>query len=150
LCAAPFAAPAGSADVTSGGVEVEKVANLVHDIVAANREAYAQIVVNRLMTQEKVIKADEHYAEKKAFLLPTHFFRLAAELSAKKNSRAIYSLQSFWAIRPQNLPKTELEKIGLARVLGGTDSFYGTERSEGAKYFIAAYPDIATNEACVM
>jgi hypothetical protein len=82
-------------------------------------------------------------------LLPTHFFRLAAELSAQKNSRAVYSLQSFWAIRRQNLPATELEKIGLARVLGGTDAFYGTEGAEGAKYFIAAYPDAATSQACV-
>lgn len=96
-----------------------------------------------------MIRSDEHYVENKALLLPTHFFRLAAELSAKKNGRAVYSLQSFWAIRRQNMPNTELEKIGLARVLGGTDAFYGTEGTEGAKYFIAAYPDAATNQACV-
>ncbi len=149
LLAAPFGSRAESVGGTGGGLELEKVANLVHDIVAANREAYSQIVVGRLMTQEKVIRADEHYAEKKALLLPTHFFRLAAELSAKKNSLAVYALQSFWAIRRQNLPTTELEKIGLARVLGGTDAFFGTEGPEGAKYLIAAYPDAATNEACV-
>jgi hypothetical protein len=142
-------ARAGSIEPAGGGLALEKVANLVHDIVAADREAYAQIVVNRLTAQEKLIRADEHYTEKKALLLPTHFFRLAAELSAKENSRAVYSLQSFWAIRRQNLPKTELEKIGLARVLGGTGAFYGTEGTEGARSFIAAYPDIATNEACV-
>jgi Protein of unknown function (DUF3365) len=149
LWAAPFAARADSLDGAGDGLELEKVANLMHDIVAANREAYSQIVVNRLMIQEKVIRSDEHYVENKALLLPTHFFRLAAELSAKKNSRAVYSLQSFWAIRRENMPKTELEKIGLARVLGGTDAFYGTEGAEGAKYFIAAYPDAATNQACV-
>jgi hypothetical protein len=149
LWAAPLTVRAGSVDGTGGGLALEKVANLIHDIVAANREAYAQIVVNRLTTQEKVIRADEHYTEKKALLLPTHFFRLAAELSAKENSRAVYSLQSFWAIRRQNLPKTELEKIGLARVLGGTGAFYGTEGTEDATSFIAAYPDVATNEACV-
>ena len=145
-----WAAPSASrADSTEGGLELEKVANLMHDIVAADREAYAQIVVNRLMIQEKVIRADEHYVENRALLLPTHFFRLAAELSAKKNSSAVYALQSFWAIRRQNMPSTELEKIGLARVLGGTDAFYGTEGAEGAKYFLAAYPDAATNQACV-
>jgi hypothetical protein len=149
LWAASFDARAGSADGTDGGLELQKVANLVHDIVAANREAYSQIVVNRLMTQERIIRADEHYVENKALLLPTHFFRLAAELSAKKNSRAVYALQSFWAIRRQNFPTTELEKIGLARVLGGTEVFYGIEGPEGAKYFIAAYPDAATNQACV-
>jgi hypothetical protein len=141
---------ASTVDAAGGGLEFEKVANLVHDIVAANREAYSQIVVNRLTTQEKVIRADEHYIEEKALVLPTHFFRLTAELSAKKNSMAVYALQSFWAIRRMNLPQTELEKIGLARVLGLTGAFYGVEGLEGAKYFIAAYPDVATNQACVM
>ncbi len=146
FCIVPGAAGAGEIE---GGLELEKVADLVNVIVASNREAYSQVVVNRLMVQEKVLKADEQYAKKKALLLPAQFFRAVAEIAGKKNSRAVYSLQSFWSIRPQNFPKSEMEKIGLARVLGGSEHFYGTETAGGSTYFIAAYPDVATNEACV-
>lgn len=149
LFAAPWGASAGGAAPKREGLELEKVADLINVISAANREAYSQIVVNRLMVQEKVIKSDEHYAENKALLLPTHFFRVVSEIASKKDSRAVYSLESFWAIRPQNLPKTELEKIGLAKVLGGTEHFFGTESADGSTYFIATYPDVATSESCV-
>ncbi len=146
FCIVPGAAGAGEIE---GGLELEKVADLVNVIVAANREAYSQAVVNRLMVQEKVIRADEQYAKKRALLLPAHFFRAVAEIAGRKDSRAVYSLQSFWSIRPQNLPKSEIEKVALAKVLGGTAHFYGTETAGGSTYFIAAYPDVATNEACV-
>ena len=143
FCIAPAAAgpDSGGGAGTDGALDLEKVADLVSVIVASNREAYAQVVVNRLMIQENVVKADEQYLKKKALMLPAQFFRAGAELSGRKNNRTVYSLQSFWSIHPQNFPKTELEKIGLARVLGGTGHFYGTENSGGANYFIAAYPD---------
>ncbi len=151
FCMLPAAAGAGDAPASGvdEGLELEKVADLVSTIVASNREAYAQVVVNRLMTQEKIIRADEQYLTKKVLPLPAQFFRAGAEIAATRNRGATYSLQSFWSIRRQNFPKTEMEKIGLARVLGGTEHFYGAENSEGWTYFIAAYPDIATNEACV-
>ncbi len=136
-------------DKIEGGLELEKVTDLMNAIVAANREAYSKAVVNRLMIEAKVLKADEQHLKKKLLPLPAQFFRAGAELSAAKNRTATYSLLSFWSIRRLNFPKTELEKIGLARVLGGTDHFYGAETTDGSTYFIAAYPDLATNEACV-
>jgi hypothetical protein len=138
-----------AADKIEGGLELEKVTGLMNAIVAANREAYSKAVVNRLMIEAKVLKADEEHLKNKVLPLPAQFFRASAELSASKNRTATYSLQSFWSIRRLNFPKTELEKIGLARVLGGTDHFYGAETTDGLTYFIAAYPDVATNEACV-
>jgi hypothetical protein len=147
FCAAP--ASAAPMDGAEAGLPIEKVADLISSIVAANREAYSQIVVNRLMIQEKIISADEAYLKKKLLPLPAQFFRASAEAAAGKNTRAVYSLESFWSIRPQNFPKTEAEKIGLARVLGGIKHFYGIEAAGGPDYFVATYPDLATNEACV-
>ncbi len=150
FCAVPAVRAADdSVHTPDEGLPLDKVAGLVHAIVASNREAYSQIVVNRLMVEEKVLKAGEQHIGKKLLPLPAQFFRAGAELAARRNARTVYSLQSFWSIYPQNLPKTELEKIGLSNVLGGTDHFYGAESSGNAKYFLAAYPDFATNEACV-
>jgi hypothetical protein len=143
------AVPAASADKIQDGLELERVTDLVNTIVAANREAYSKVVVNRLMIEAKVLKADEQYLKNRVLPLPAQFFRAGAELSATKNHTAVYSLQSFWAIHRHNFPRTELEKIGLARVLGGTSHYYGAEASDDSTYFIATYPDFATNEACV-
>ncbi len=148
FCAIPAVAE-DAADKIEGGLELEKVTDLMNVIVAANREAYSKAVVNRLMIEAKVLRADEQHLKKRVLPLPAQFFRAGAELSASKNRTATYSLQSFWSIRRLNFPRTELEKIGLARVLGGTANFYGAESTDGATYFIATYPDVATNEACV-
>jgi Protein of unknown function (DUF3365) len=145
--AASCSEPAGAK--IEQGIELTKVAGFVHAIAAANREAYSQMVVNRLTIQEKVIEANEHYAEKRALPLPAQLFRWGAELLNNQSRTAAYSLQSFWALRRENAPRTELEKIGLAKMLGGAEHFYGKESDSRTNAFIAAYPDIATNEACV-
>ena len=125
------------------------VADLFHAVVSANRAVYSQVVVNRLMLQDKVIKASEHFLEEKALPLPAQMFRLGAELAAEKNRKVFYSLHSYWPLNKLNAPGSEMEKNGLAFVTVKDQNFYGEEVIDGIKYFIAVYPDRATDQSCV-
>jgi hypothetical protein len=131
------------------GLDPRAVADLFHAIVSANRAVYSQVVVNRLMLQDKVIKASEHFLDDKSLPLPAQIFRLGAELAAETDRRVFYSLHSYWPLNQQNAPRTVTEKNGLAYVTVKNETFYGEEEIDGTKYFIAVYPDRATDQSCV-
>lgn len=130
-------------------LDPREVADLFHAIVSANRAVYSQVVVNRLTLQDKVITADEHFLDEKALPLPAQIFRLGAELAAEKNRKVFYSLHSYWPLNKQNSPRTQKEKDGLAYVTVKDENFYGDEELDGINYFIAVYPDRATDPSCV-
>ena len=96
-----------------------------------------------------MIKASEHYLKEKVLPLPAQLFRLGAELAAEKNRKVFYSLHSYWPLNKQNAPRTKMEKTGLAYVTVKNENFYGEEVIEGVRYFIAVYPDKATDPSCV-
>ena len=131
------------------GLNPRDVADLFHAIVSANRAVYSQVVVNRLMLQDKVLKASEHFLTEKALPLPAQVFRLGAELAAETDRRVFYSLHSYWPLNKKNAPRTKTEKDGLAFVTVKDVNFYGEEEIDGVKYFIAVYPDRATDQSCV-
>ncbi|MGI9423595.1 MAG: Tll0287-like domain-containing protein [Hyphomicrobiaceae bacterium] len=151
LCAVgwPVACAVGQTGGKAKGLNPREVADLFHAIVSANRAVYSQVVVNRLMLQDKVMKASEHYLKEKALPLPAQLFRLGAELATEKNRRVFYSLHSYWPLNKQNAPRTKKEKDGLAFVTVKGENFYGEEVVDGIRYFIAVYPDRATDPSCV-
>ncbi len=131
------------------GLNPRDVADLFHAIVSANRTVYSQVVVNRLMLQDKVLKASEHFLKEKTLPLPAQIFRLGAELAAEKNRKVFYSLHSYWPLNKLNAPGSEMEKKALAFVTVKDENFYGEEEIDGIKYFLAVYPDRATDQSCV-
>lgn len=138
----------GSGDKT--GVAPQDVTDMLHTVMASDRTVYTKLVVNRLMLQDKVIKASEHFADEKALPLPAQMFRFGAELAAEKSDKFSYSLQSLWPINKQNAPRTDVEKAGLAFVAENKGkNFYGEEELGGKKYFTGVYADIAVADACV-
>jgi len=152
ICAATFgvATAVGQDTVDKDkGLDPRAVADLFHAIVSANRAVYSQVVVNRLMLQDKVIKTSEHFLEEKALPLPAQLFRLGAELAAETDRRVFYSLHSYWPLNKKNAPRTETEKNGLAFVTVKDTNFYDHEVIDGITYFIAVYPDRATDQSCV-
>ena len=134
---------------TGKKLDPREVADLFHAIVSANRAVYSQVVVNRLMLQDKVINASEHFLKEKGLPLPAQLFRLGAELAAEKDRRVFYSLHSYWPLNKQNAPRTKTEKNGLSYVTVKDKNFYGEEEIDGVTYFIAVYPDRATDQSCV-
>ena len=139
--------------VAGGGggsaVTPQQMADAVHTVLEADRTVYTQKIVNRLVQEEKVIKASEHWKDDKALLLPAQMFRAGAELVQKKDSGFNYALLSSWPINSQNKPKTEVEKEGLEAIVDTGNPFYKEETLGGKRYFTALYPDKAIAQACV-
>ncbi len=134
------------------GVSYEKVADFLHMVLENDRTVYTRNVVNRLVKQEEVIKASEHWKDEKALPLPAQMFRMGAEMTAEKTSAFSYSLQSLWPINKANAAgQTEMEKKGLEFINenGGKEPFYGEEELGGKPYFIGVYADVAVAPVCV-
>lgn len=133
------------------GLAPKQVADMLHAVMAADRTTYARKVINRLVKEEKVIKASEHYEDDKALPLPAQMFRMGAELVTDKDIGFTYGLLSEWPINKQHAPKTDMEKKGLEfiKTNGGTEPYYGEETLGGQKYFTALYADIGVAAACV-
>src|SRR5690554_3082915 len=55
-------------------VPLQEVADMLHAVMESDRTVYTQMVVQRLQNEEKVIRADEHFLDKKALPLPAQMF----------------------------------------------------------------------------
>jgi len=139
-----------SNSTASTGISPQVMADSLHAVMAADRTVYTKKVVNRLVKEDKVIKASEHWQDDKALPLPAQMFRFGAELVAEKGAPFSYSLLSLWPINKQNAPKTDAEKEGLEYIKDNPgENFYKEEVLGGTKYFTAVYPDPAVAPACV-
>ena len=136
----------------SKGVSYEKLTDALHMVLENDRTVYTKKVVNRLVKEDKVIKATEEWAEDKTLPLPAQMFRMGAELTASKDAWFSYSLQSLWPINKSNAEgQTAVEKEGLQFVAdnGGSAPFYGEEELGGKQYFTAVYADVGVAPVCI-
>lgn len=150
--AIPVAAMTGLAACSGGGggIDPKSMADALHSVMEADRTVYTKLIVNRLVKEEKVIKASEHWKDDKALVLPAQMFRYGAERVAKKDPGFSYSLLSMWPVNKQNAPKTEIEKTSLKFIADNPGkNYYGEETLGGKKYFTAVYPDVAVAPACI-
>ncbi len=139
-----------NSSTASTGISPQVMADSLHAVMAADRTVYTKKVVNRLVKEDKVIKASEHWQDDKALPLPAQMFRFGAEMVAEQDAPFSYSLLSLWPINKQNAPKTEAEKAGLEYIKDNPgENFYKEEELGGVKYFTAVYPDPAVAPACV-
>jgi hypothetical protein len=116
----------------------------------SDRTVYTRNVVNRLVKEEGVIKASEHWVDEKALPLPAQMFRMGSEMVSEKTQEFSYTLQSVWPINKQNAPSTDVEKEGLQYIADNVgENFYKEETLGGTKYFTAIYPDVAVAPACI-
>lgn len=136
---------------SSAGITPQKMADALHLVMESDRTVYTRNVVNRLVKQDKVIKASEHWVDEKALPLPAQMFRMGAEMVAKDGDAGFsYSLQSMWPINPQNMPKTDVEKEGLKFIVENPgQNYYDEEELGGQKYFTGIYADTGVAAACI-
>ncbi|MCI0506522.1 MAG: DUF3365 domain-containing protein [Gammaproteobacteria bacterium] len=145
-----LAVSACSSSTAATGISPQIMADSLHAVMAADRTVYTKKVVNRLVKEDKVIKASEHWQDEKALPLPAQMFRFGAEMVAEQGAPFSYSLLSLWPINKQNAPKTDVEKEGLTFTVDNPgQNFYKEEVLGGVKYFTAVYPDPAVAPACV-
>lgn len=155
VCAALIAAAMSAAALPFAHAQeamfsAKQLADMLHLVMESDRTVYTRVIVNRLTLQDKVITASEHFEDDKALALPAQMFRFGSEMVASKTQDFQYSLQSLWAVNKQNMPRTDLEKKGLAFISENPgERFYGEETLGGVKYFTAVYPDVAVAPACV-
>lgn len=141
---------ATTAPVQAAEVTAQAMADAIHQVIAADRQVYAELVINRLAIEEEVIEASENYHEKSALPLPAQMLRASAEVVRDKNSGFSFSLVSPWPINSQNKVKTEAEVKGMDLILkDASKNFYGEETLNGKRYYTALYPDIAVSGSCV-
>ena len=147
----------GSSEATTDAdYSAEQVAEALYTVLFADRKMYASKIVNRLVKEDKVIKAHEEWKENKALLLPAQMFREGAETvdGMDKPFEFSYSLQSLWPLNIENAKKrTPAVMEGLAAVSDESSEFYGKkwtgeEVIGGQKYFVGVYPDRAVAPAC--
>jgi hypothetical protein len=132
------------------GITAQKMADALHAVMESDRTVYTRQVVNRLVKDDKVIKASEHWQDEKALPLPAQMFRMGAEMVTEKNMGFTYSLLSMWPVNKQNKPKTMLEKEGLQFVADNPGkNYYGEEKLGDTTYYTAVYADPAVAPACV-
>lgn len=135
---------------TKGGISAQKMADALHMVMASDRTVYTKLIVNRLVKEDKVIKASEHWKDDKALVLPAQMFRYGAEMVSEKGADFNYSLLSLWPVNKQNSPKTEVEKTGLKYIADNPGKNYYAEEKLGDKtYFTGIYADTGVAPACV-
>jgi hypothetical protein len=128
----------------------QAIAEAVYEVLSADRETYAEEVVNRLQNVEKVFKASEHWKDERLLPLPAQMFRMGADRVRKRGGRVSYALLSLWPVNKQNAPRTDAERAGLQAVVDQPGQhFFREEELAGARYLTAVFPDKAVSEACV-
>jgi hypothetical protein len=126
------------------------MADALHSVIAADREIYLRHILQRLATEEKLVRASENWQQEKALPVPAQVLRLGAEAVQQKGAEFHYVLRSLWPINPKNAPETPTEKKGLQAVVEHPDTnFYSEESLGGRRYFTAIYADRATVPSCV-
>ncbi len=132
------------------GVSFKTMADALYAVMKADRTVYARDVINRLVNQEKAIKASEHWKDDKALPLPAQIFRLGAEQAAEDGATFSYGLLSEWPINKKNAPTNDIEKQGLKFISANPGQhFYADEKLGERQYFTAIYPDVAVTDACI-
>lgn len=137
-------------DKPSSSIHPQNIADALYAVMEANRTVYAKIIVNRLVNEEKVIEASEHWRDDRALPLPAQMFRLATEQAEENGAPFSSTLLSSWPINKKNAPKTQAEEEGLKFIVENPgQNFYTEETLGGQRYFTAIYPDAAVAKACV-
>ena len=127
----------------------QEMADALHAVIAADREAYARQVIQRL-AEAQAAKGPEAWKTNGFPRLPAHILRLASESVQQKGAEFHYVLRSLWPVNPKDGPETATEKTGLQYLLDHAGSnYYAEESLGGRRYFTAVYADRAIVPACV-
>lgn len=131
-------------------VSIRKMADSLHAVIAADRQAYAELIVQRLAADEKRLHASEDWREAHALPVHAQMLRTAARDIQKRGAEFSYTLRSLWPLNAAHGPQTQAEQQGLEAVAKKPEAaFYAEEELGGRSYFTAIYADRATLPSCV-
>jgi hypothetical protein len=144
--------PAGPAEKTHKLTHIspQKMADSLHAVIAADRQAYAEMIVQRLAIDETRIPIAEDWRQAHGLPMHAQLLRQAAQNIQKGGAEFSYTLRSLWPINSNQGPQTQAEQDGLDSVAQRPDKPYYTEEELGGRsYFTAVYADRATLSSCV-
>ena len=131
-------------------ISTRKMADSLHAVIAADRQVYARLIVQRLHSDEQRLPATNNWRE--AHGLPVHaqMLRAAAQEIQQTGAEFSYTLRSLWPINQNYGPQTQAEQTGLEFVASHAgENYYTDELLGGRSYFTAIYADRATLPSCV-
>lgn len=145
-----------TATATGPMIAPDLVADYIHTVMAADRTAYTQHVVNRAKLLEGKAKEEgvldiestEGWQQTNGVPLPAQMFRLGSEL-ANESGYFTYNLISPWNINDSQGPKSDFEKTATEEMIETGEPVKGYQEVGDQAYFSALYPDTAVAEACV-
>lgn len=131
-------------------ISPRKMADSLHAVIAADRQAYSRLVVQRLHADEQRVPAAENWREIHGLPVHAQLLRAAGESIQQRGAEFSYTLRSLWPLNESHGPQTQVEQEGLEYVASHPqESFYREEELGGRSYFTAIYPDLATLSSCV-
>jgi hypothetical protein len=131
-------------------VSIRKLADSLHAVIVADRQAYAELIVQRLAADEQRLPATEDWRAERGLPVHAQMLRRAAGEVQKQGAEFSYTLRSLWPINPAYGPQTEVEQAGLEAVAKEPGQpFYTEEELGGRSYFTAIYADRATLPSCI-
>jgi hypothetical protein len=149
----------GAALATSGSdekthkltsISPRKMADSLYAVIAADRQAYARLIVQRLHADEHRLLATENWREGHSLPVPAQMLRTAAQDIQKNGAEFSYTLRSLWPINENYGPQTQVEQTGLEYIAKHPgENYYAEELLGGRSYFTAIYADRATLTSCV-
>lgn len=151
LWAALAADTAGEKSHKLTTISPRKMADSLHAVIAADRQAYAKLIVQRLDSEDHKLPATENWREVEGLPVHAQMLRAAAQDIQKNGAEFSYTLRSLWPINDNYGPQTQLEQTGLEYVAQhpGTN-YYAEEVLGGRSYFTAIYADRATLPSCIV
>jgi hypothetical protein len=149
----------GAAKATSGADEKDhkltsisprKMADSLYAVIAADRKAYAELIVQRLHADEHHLPATENWRAAHGLPVPAQMLQTAAQDIQRNGAEFSYTLRSLWPINENYGPQTQVEQTGLEYVAGHPgENYYAEEMLGGRSYFTAVYADRATVSSCI-
>lgn len=131
-------------------VSIRKMADSLHAVIAADRQTYAELIVQRLDADEQRIAAAENWRQEHCLPVHAQMLRHSAQDIQKAGAEFSYTLRSLWPINKSNGPQTQVEQAGLEAVAKNPDQpFYSEEELGGRSYFTALYADRAALPSCI-
>lgn len=131
-------------------VSIRKMADSLHAVIAADRQAYAELVMHRLLAHTNPpVPVTPDWRQQHGLPVHAQMLRWAGQSIQKRGAEFSYVLRSLWPINPSHGPQTQVEQQGLQAVARNPDEpFYTEEQLGGRSYFTAVYADRATLSSC--
>ncbi len=134
----------------------EIAVDYIQRVIAADRLAYAQSVVDRARFLERSPQAggvldapvQQDWARQDGLPLPCHLLRLGRDL-ALEEGRFTYGLISPWSLQGDHGPQSAIQQTAMEHVLQTGEPYRRYQRVKNRPHFLAFYPDRAVAQSCL-